>query len=185
MAGFACVGAELRAVAAFVAHLVDVDDLIAAIGQLDHDVRAVRAGIDAVFADGIAVEAASALTAGAGGHLQDALLGNRISLGRISLLGNFIRVRLADDGLRKRSGVRNALDNGSGASVRIACRPDVFHVGLEGRPLRPISMPFSAMSFASTFSPMAEMTRSHGISNVSPVATGLRRPDASGSPSFI
>ena len=108
---------------------------MAAIGQLDHDVRAVRAGIDAVFADGIAVEAASALTAGAGGHLQDALLGNRISLGRISLLGNFIRVRLADDGLRKRGGVRNALDNGSGASVRIACRPDVFHVGLEGRAL--------------------------------------------------
>ena len=41
------------------------------------------------------------------------------------------------------------------------------------------------MSFASTFSPMAERTRSHGISNVSPVATGLRRPEASGSPSFI
>lgn len=32
--------AELRAVAALVAHLVDVDDLMAAIGQLDHDVRA-------------------------------------------------------------------------------------------------------------------------------------------------
>ena len=46
------VGAELRAVAALVAHLVDVDDLMAAIGQLDHDVRAVRAGIDAVFTHG-------------------------------------------------------------------------------------------------------------------------------------
>ena len=52
VAGFACVGAELRAVAAFVAHLVDMDDLVRAVGHLDDHVRAVRAGIDAVFTHG-------------------------------------------------------------------------------------------------------------------------------------
>ena len=48
-----CVRAELRAVAALVAHFVDVQDLMTAVGELDDDVCAVRAGIGAVFADGV------------------------------------------------------------------------------------------------------------------------------------
>ena len=41
------------------------------------------------------------------------------------------------------------------------------------------------MRSESTFSPTAETTRSHGMSKYSPVPTGLRRPEASGSPSTI
>ena len=47
------------------------------------------------------------------------------------------------------------------------------------------SMPFAVNSASSTCSPTAEMTRSQGISTVSPVGTGLLLPEASGSPSFI
>ena len=134
-AGLGGVRAELRAVAALVAHLVDVDDLVAAVGQLHDDVGAVRAGIGAVFADRVAVEAAASPAAGAAGHVERALLGDGVGLGGIGLLGDLVGVRCTDDGLCKGSGVGNALDDGRGTAVRVTGGPDVFDVGLEGRAL--------------------------------------------------
>ena len=46
-------------------------------------------------------------------------------------------------------------------------------------------MPLRVKTSLSTFSPTAETTVSQGISTISPVGTGFRRPFSSGSPSFI
>ena len=48
---------EGRAVAALVAHFVDVHDLRAAVRQANGDVGAVRADVHAVLADGVAAQA--------------------------------------------------------------------------------------------------------------------------------
>ena len=135
LARLGCIRAEGRAVAALVAHFVDVQNLMPSVGELDDDVCAVRAGIGAVFADRVAVEAAAALAAGAAGHVERALLGDGVGLGGIGLLGDLVGVRCTDDGLCKGSGVGNALDDGRGTAVRVTGGPDVFNVGLEGRAL--------------------------------------------------
>ena len=55
----------------------------------------------------------------------------------------------------------------------------------EGRPFLSSSMPLAVMRASSTCSPTAEITRSQGMSKNSPLPTGLRRPEASASPSTI
>ena len=94
VAGLGGIGAELGAVAALVAHLVHVEDLVAAVGHGDGHVCTVGAGIHAVFAHGGALKAAAALLAHAAAHVQDALLGLSVGLGDIGLLGNVIGVGL-------------------------------------------------------------------------------------------
>ena len=126
------VGAEVRAVAALVAHLIDVDDLRPAVGQHDRDIGAVRAGIDAVLADGIAAQAARTLAAGVLRHFQNALLRDGLRLRRIGRRRDLVGMRLADNGFRERGGIGNALNDGRGAAMRVARAPDVFDVGLEG-----------------------------------------------------
>ena len=59
------------------------------------------------------------------------------------------------------------------------------NVAKAGRPFSLTATPQAASSSPSTRSPTAEITVSQGISTVSPVSTGDRRPLSSGAPSFI
>ena len=129
VAGLAGVGAELRAVAALVAHLVDVDDLVALVGHDDRDVRAVRAGVHTVLADGGALQAALALALA--GHLENAVLGDGVGLGDERLRGDLILVGHADHSFGKARGVGNALDHGRGAAVRVARAVHALDIGLK------------------------------------------------------
>ena len=129
VARLAGIGAELRAVAALVAHLVNVDDLVALVGHDDRDVRAVRAGVHAVLADGGALQAALALTLA--GHLEDAVLGDGVGLGDERLRGDLILVGCADHGFGKACGVGNALDHRGGAAVRVARAVHALDIGLK------------------------------------------------------
>ena len=109
VAGLGVVGAELGAVAALVAHFIHVQDLVAAVGHGDGHIGPVGAGIHAVFAHGMALQAALALTAGIFAHDEGALLGDGIGLGHIGLGGDLIGVSRADDFLGKTGGIGNAL----------------------------------------------------------------------------
>ena len=102
-----------------------------AVGHLDDDIRAVRAGIDAVFTHGGALQAAFAVAAAFACHGEDTLLALRVELGHISLGGDVVNVRVADDDLSKACGIGNALDHGSGAAVRVARAVHAGDVRLE------------------------------------------------------
>ena len=102
-----------------------------AVGHLDDDIRAVRAGIDAVLAHGGALQAALAVAAAFACHGEDALLALRVELGHIGLGGDVVNVRVADDDLGKARGVGNALDHGGGAAVRVARAVHARDVRLE------------------------------------------------------
>ena len=54
-----------------------------------------------------------------------------------------------------------------------------------GRPAAPTSTPYADRASRSTNSPTAERTVSQGMETISPVSTGERRPEASGSPRRI
>ena len=126
------VGAELGAVAALVAHLVHMDDLMAAIGHADSHIGTVGAGVHTVLAHGSALEATLALPADASAHGQNALLGLGVGLGDVSLLRDVVGVGLADDRLGKGGGVGDALHHGGGAALGVTGGVHALHVGLEG-----------------------------------------------------
>ena len=131
VAGLAVVGAELGAVAALVAHLVDVDDLAAAVGGEDGHVGPVGAGVHAVLADGGALEAALPLASGAAGHSQDALPGHHVGSGGIGLGGNLIGVGMAQNLRGEGGGIGDALHHRGGAAHGVTGGVNAFHVGAE------------------------------------------------------
>ena len=98
--GGGVVGAEHGAVAALVAHPVHMEDLMAAVGQLDDHVGPVGAHIGADLAHHVAGQAAVALTLGA--LTQNALLGNGLRPGGHGLGGNGDFVGLTDEDVYKR-----------------------------------------------------------------------------------
>ena len=108
-----------------------MDDLVRAVRHLDGDVAAVRAGVDTVLADGGALQAALTLTAGLRGHLQNALLGNGVRCGSVGLGGDIVDMGMTDDDLGEARGVGDALNDGRGTAVRVACAVNAGNVGLE------------------------------------------------------
>ena len=131
LARLGVVRAEGGAVAALVAHPVDMQNFRPAVGQADDDVGAVRADIGAVLADGVAVEAALALALDVLRHSKDALLRNGLGHGRVGGIGNFVGVLLADHDLRKLRSVGDAFNDGGGAAVAVACGVNALDVRLE------------------------------------------------------
>ena len=102
-----------------------------AVRQLDDDIGTVRAGICAVFANRVAVDAAAAFAASACGAMEGRLLGNGLCLGDVSCFGNLIGMCFTDDDLGKLRCVGNAFNDGRRAAGRVACGIDAGNVRLE------------------------------------------------------
>ncbi|CAN4017025.1 TRAP transporter small permease, partial [Dysosmobacter welbionis] len=128
--GGGVVGAEHGAVAALVAHPVHMEDLLAAVRQLDDHIGPVGAHVGADLAHHVAGQAPVALALGA--LAEDALLGDGLLPGGYGLGGDGKLVGLADDGIGEILGVGNALHHGGGPAHGVAAGVDALEIGLEG-----------------------------------------------------